>query len=215
MPPIVAIVGRSESGKTTLIEKLVPELKSRRYRVATIKHTHRDPVFDQPEKDSWRHIQAGSEITAVGSQDKIVVIKTVAQPPTLDQIARCLGEDCDIIIAEGFKKSGAPKIEVHRKESGPPLTTVRKLIAIVTDEPLETKARQFSPEDVKGLADLLEKGFIVPQRQRAILYVNENPVTLTMFPKEFITSTIVGMLSTLKGVERVKSIDLFLRKKPD
>jgi molybdopterin-guanine dinucleotide biosynthesis protein B len=216
MPPIVSIIGKSETGKTTLIQKLIPELKSRGYRVATIKHVPQDLVFDEPEKDSWRHIQAGSAATAISSQDKIVLIKPVAQAPTVDQIARCLGEDYDIVLAEGFKDSEAPKIEVHRQEVGPPLATVKKLIAIVTDEPLETKTRQFSPEDVKGLADLLEKGFITPQRQRLILYVNQLPIPLTTFPREFITSTILGMVSSLKGVgQAVKSIDLFLREKPD
>ena len=142
-----------------------------------------------------------------------MVIKQAAQPPTLELTAHHLGEDCDIIIAEGFKQSSVPKIEIHRKEKGPLLTTIRKRIAIVTDEPLETKTRQFSSDDVKGLADLLEKGFILPQRQRTVLYVNNVPIPLTEFPRAFVTSTIIGMLSALKGVARVKSIDLYLRRK--
>ncbi len=215
MPPIVAFVGKSETGKTTLIQKLIPELKSRGYRVATIKHTPRELAIDSAEKDSWRHIQAGSEATAVSAQDRIVIVRPVAQPPTVDQIARYIGEDCDIILCEGFKESDAPKIEVHRKEAGPPLAAVRKLIAIVTDEPLDTKVRQFSTDDIKGLANLLEKGFILPQRQRTILYVNNTPITLSTFPKEFITSTVASMVSSLKGVEHVKSVDLFLRKEAD
>jgi len=160
MPPIVSILGRSKSGKTTLIEKLVPELKSRGYRVATIKHAAHSLSFDEPGKDSWRHAQAGSDAVAISSPDKIVLIRPNTGDLTLDQIARLLGEDCDIILAEGFKQSNAPKIEVHRKEVGPPLSSVTKLMAIVTDEPLETKKRQFPPDDIKGLVDLLEKGFL-------------------------------------------------------
>ncbi len=156
MPPIVSIVGRAKSGKTTLIEKLIEELKSRGYRVATIKHASQGMTFDEPDKDSWRHIQAGSEATAVTSPDRVVLIKPVAEEATLDEIVPLFGEDYDIILAEGFKRGDAPKIEVHRREVGLPLNNVKKLIAIVSDEPLETKARQFSLEDVKGLADLLE-----------------------------------------------------------
>jgi molybdopterin-guanine dinucleotide biosynthesis protein B len=215
MPPIVSIVGKSDTGKTALIQKLIQELKSRGYRVATIKHTPQDLAFDQPEKDSWRHIQAGSEATAISSPDRMALIKPVSQALTVDQVAHYLGEDYDIILAEGFKESNTPKIEVHRQKVGPPLSTIKKLIAIVTDEPLETKTRQFSPEDIKGLATLLEEGFIKPQKRRTILYVNNAPITLTTFPKEIITNTLLGMVSALKGVGPVKSLEILLRKDPD
>lgn len=213
MPPIVSIVGNSKSGKTTLIEKLIRELKSRGYRVATIKHTPQAMRFDEPNKDSWRHIQAGSEGTAIASRDKVVLIKPVASDVTLDEIARLFGEDYDIILAEGFKQDNAPKIEVHRKETGPPLSDIKKLMAIATDEPLETKARQFSLDDVKGLADLLEDGFIKPQKERLSLYANNVPISLSTFPKEFIASVLVAMASSLKGVGEVKKLEVFLRRR--
>ncbi len=162
MPPIVSIVGRAKTGKTTLIEKLIPELKSRGYRVATIKHTLHSVSLDKPGKDSWRHIQAGSAATVISSQEGIVLIKPAESDVTLDSIARLFGEDYDIILAEGFKQGSAPKIEVHRKEVAPPLSDIKGLIAIATDEPLETDAKQFSLDDVKGLADFLEKHFIKP-----------------------------------------------------
>ena len=152
MSPIVSVVGKSKSGKTTLIEKLVQELKSRGYRVATIKHIPQGVNFDEPGKDSWRHIQAGSEATAISSPDKIVLVKPVVQEATIDEISSLLGEDYDIILTEGFKQGSAPKIEVHRKDTGSTLKGLKKQIAIVTDEPLETKARQFTPEDIGALA---------------------------------------------------------------
>jgi len=213
MPPIVSIVGNSKSGKTTLIEKLIGELKSRGYRVATIKHTPQGMTLDKPGKDNWRHLQAGSEATAISSPDKVVLIKPVASDVTLDEIARLFGEDYDIILAEGFRQGNAPKIEVHRRESGPPLSGIKKLMAIATDEPLETKTRQFSLDDVKGLADLLEKGFIKSQGDRLSLYINNAPITLSTFPKEFITNVLMAMASSLKGVGKVRSLELFLRKR--
>ena len=213
MPPIVSIVGKSKSGKTTLMEKLIRELKSRGYRVATIKHAPQGMTFDQPDKDSWRHIQAGSEATAISSHDQVVLIKPVAPDVTLDEIAQLFGEDYDIILTEGFKQDGAPKIEVHRREAGPPLSDIKKLIAIATDEPLEVKTRQFSLQDIKGLADLLEKGFIQPQQERLSLYVNKAPVSLSSFPREIITNIILAIASSLKGVKRVRSLDIFLRRK--
>ena len=212
MPPIVSIVGKSKSGKTTLMEGLIRELKSRGYRVGTIKHTSQGMTFDEPDKDSWRHIQAGSEVTVINSPDKVVLIKPVTQALTLDEIAHLIGEDCDIILTEGFKQDNAPKIEVHRKGGGPPLIAVKKIIAIATDEPLETKTRQFSLQDIKGLADLLEKGFIKPQRERTSLYINNVPVPLSSFPKKIITDVLLTMVSNLKGVGGVRSLDISLRK---
>jgi len=165
MPPIVAIVGESKSGKTTLIETLISELKSRGYRVATIKHSAHRLSFDKPSKDSWRHIQAGSDATAIVSPDQIVLIKPVTEEPDLNEIASLFGEDYDIILAEGFKQSNTPKLEIHRKAVGPPLGHINNLIAIATDEPLETKATQFSLDNIKGLADLLENDFIKSKQE--------------------------------------------------
>ena len=165
MTPIVSIVGKSKSGKTTLIEKLTHELKSRGYRIATIKHAAQGIDFNDSGKDSWRHIQAGSEATVTSSPDKIVLIKPITQDITLDKIAHLLGDDCDVILTEGFKQSNMPKIETHLKETGPPLTAVKNLMAIVTDEPLQTETKQFSPRDIKDLADLIENGFILPHKE--------------------------------------------------
>jgi len=212
MPAIVSIIGHSESGKTTLIEKLIHELKSRGYRVATIKHAQ-DITLDQPGTDSWRHIQAGSEATVISSPDKLVLIKPATGDATLEEIAPLFGEDYDIILAEGFKQGNAPKIEVHRKGSGPLLSDIKRLIAIVTDEPLETKARQFSLDDVKELSDLLEEGFIKPQGERLSLYVNDTPITLSVFPKEFINNVLLAMASSLRGVGEIKSLKVFLGKR--
>jgi molybdopterin-guanine dinucleotide biosynthesis protein B len=215
MPPIVSIVGKSKSGKTTLIGNLIGELKSRGYQVATIKHTPQGMSFDDSDKDSWRHIRAGSEATAIASPDKIVLIKPVTRDVTLDEVACLFGEDYDIILTEGFKKGDAPKIEVHRRQVGSPLGSLRKLIAIVTDETLERETRQFSLQDVKGLADLLEEGFIKPQRERTSLYVNGAPVPLSTFPRDLITNTLVAMVSSLKGVEKVRSLKVLVRRKPE
>lgn len=212
MPPIVSIVGKSESGKTTLLEKLIAELTSRGYRVATVKHAPNESSFDEPGKDSWRHVQAGSQAAVVSSSDKLVLIKPLEKEAGFEQLAHLLGEDYDIILAEGFKTSDTPKIEVHRKQAGPLLPKARKLIAIATDEPLDTKTRQFSLDDAKGLADLLEKGFIQPNKERLSLYVNHAPIILTTFPRQVIANILLAVASSLKGVKKIKSMDIFYRK---
>ena len=165
MPPIVSIIGKSNSGKTTLIEGLIKELKPRGYRIATIKHVSRGLTLDKPGKDSWRHIQAGSAATAISSPGQLVLIKTVPHTPSLDEVAHLFEDDYDIILAEGFKHSNVPKIEVYRKETGLPLN-IRGLIAIATDVLIETTTKQFPLKDVKGLADFLENNFLKSSSKR-------------------------------------------------
>ena len=212
MPPVVSVVGRSKSGKTTLIEKLLSELGSRGFRIATIKHVHNDVEFDKPGKDSRRHIEAGSEAAVVSSSEKVQLIKPLSGSAGLAKLVHLIGEDYDLIITEGFKRDNAPKIMVHRSELGSPLVNLSKLIAVVGDDPVGGEVRHFKSDDIRGIADLLEKGFIIPQKERTSLYINGMPVELSSFPRGFITSTLLGMVSSLKGVGRIESLDISLRR---
>ncbi|MCR4393461.1 MAG: molybdopterin-guanine dinucleotide biosynthesis protein B [Dehalococcoidales bacterium] len=166
MPPIVSIVGKSSTGKTTFLEKLIRELSNRGYRVATIKHSHHSISFDNPSKDSWRHAKAGAAATMVSSTTEIQIIKPVSRELTLEELAKHLGDDYDIILSEGFSRGNAPKVEIHRKEAGPLLDVATNLFAVVTDEPLDVDVKQFSPDDAKGVADLIEEKFILPAKRQ-------------------------------------------------
>ena len=212
MPPIVSIVGRSKSGKTTLIEKLLVELKARGYRVATVKHTHGNMAAPESDKDSDRHLKAGSEAALITGSDRLIMVKPLTPEFTLEQIAQIIGEDYDLILTEGFKEDDAPKIEVHRKANALPLPEVKKLFAIATDEPLDSKARQFSLDDAKGIADLLETGFIKPNKERFSLLINDTPIALNAFTKEFVVNVLLAMANSLKGVGKIGTMKIFLKK---
>jgi molybdopterin-guanine dinucleotide biosynthesis protein B len=212
MPPIVSIVGRSKSGKTTLIEKLIVELKSRGYRVATAKHTHRNMTLPESDKDSDRHLKAGSEASLIVDPHGLMMIRPLQKELNLAQIAQIFGEDYDLILTEGYKQDDAPKIEVHRKDNAPPLTDVKKLFAVVTDEPLDTKVRQFALDDVKPIADLLETGFIKPNRERFTLLVNDVPIVLNAFTGEIVENVVLAMANNLKGVGKIGTLKIFLKK---
>ena len=212
MPPVVSIVGRSRSGKTTLIEKLIVELKARGYHIATAKHTHRDMTTPESDKDSDRHLKAGSEASLIIDPHGLMMIKPLQNDISIEQVAQLIGEDYDLILTEGFKEDDAPKIEVHRKENAPPLEGVKKIFAIATNEPLDTKTRQFPLEDVKGIADLIEDGFIKPQLERYTLLVNNTPIALNAFTKEFIVNIQLAMAHGLKGVDKIKTMKFFLKK---
>lgn len=164
MPFSVSIVGRSNSGKTTLLEKVVGELKQRGYRLATIKHSAHDFELDHPGKDSWRHAKAGSDTVVVSSPRKMALIKRVARDTSLPELLHLIGSDFDFVLVEGFKNSSLPKIEVHRKGKGELLCSEEELLGVVTDEPLSVSVPQFTPDEVRPLVDLLEQGFLAWRR---------------------------------------------------
>lgn len=160
-PPIVSIVGKSNSGKTTLIERLIPVLGARGYRIGTIKHSHHDIDLDRPGKDSYRHKEAGAEAVMVAGPNRIALVKDVADA-WLDDLVGYF-KDLDLIVTEGYKRTTRPKIEVCRAaRSGTPLCADDpSLVALVTDldiEPLPVPV--FRLDDIQGLADFIERRFL-------------------------------------------------------
>lgn len=215
MPPIVSFVGRSKSGKTTLLEKLIKELVVRGYKVATVKHTFHESVLDEPDKDTWRHIQAGSSATALSAANGVLFVAPSGAGTGLDTVARLFGEDYDIILTEGFKNEAGPKVEVHRREKGLPLEGLSNLVAIVTDEPLDAAVKQLSLDDVKGLADFIVDEFIKPYREKVTLFVNGELVHLAEMPAQSLKQVVFSMASVFKPGQTVRSVDLFLKREAE
>lgn len=155
--PLVCIVGRSNSGKTTVLEKLIGELKRRGYRLATIKHhSHPGIEIDRPGKDTWRHAQAGSDHVVIAAPDRVASIRRVDREPTLEEIAATI-QDVDVILAEGYKRTGQIRVEVVRAaRSSAPLCTPGELLALVTDVDIPYDVPQFGLDDATGLADRIE-----------------------------------------------------------
>lgn len=162
MPLIISVVGKSNTGKTTLLEKLIPELKKRGYKVATIKHNVHGLDIDTPGKDSWKHAQAGADAVVIASPDKIGIAKHLDKELTLDEIADQYLSDVDIVITEGFKRSDKPKIETHRHSvHSELLCSKEELIAVVTDTPLDlVGVPQLSFSETDKLANLIVKQFL-------------------------------------------------------
>ena len=115
--PIVSVVGKGDSGKTTFLEKLIRELADRGVRVATVKHHIHDYDIDVPGKDSYRHARAGAFATMVSSPEKFALIHEVEEEMPLDTIARIAHDTgADLLITEGYKHEGRNRIEVSRRE---------------------------------------------------------------------------------------------------
>jgi molybdopterin-guanine dinucleotide biosynthesis protein B len=163
--PILSVVGRSNSGKTTLLEKLLRELTRRGVRVGTVKHHVHGPVtVDVPGKDSWRHKQAGAVAVVLASRSTAFLVRdTDAQLP-LELIAHRYLDGVDLVLTEGFRSGTTPKIEVNRAVLGiPPLCGPDDdLVAMVSDRETGLPVPHFGLEDVAPLADFLESRFLRP-----------------------------------------------------
>jgi molybdopterin-guanine dinucleotide biosynthesis protein B len=216
MHPIISIVGKSKSGKTTLLEDLIIELKQRGYRVAVIKHASDDFELDKVGKDSWRLSRAGSEVVAISSPKKLAVIKQVEHELSPQELSHFIMRDYDLILTEGFKQSNNLKIEVHRKKQGGELLcSPEELLAVVTDEPLSVDVPQMTPDEIRKLADLIEDRLGVWNKEDTVdLLVNEAHIPLSPFTGSFMAKTLLGMVSALKNVKEIKSLHIWLRRKP-
>jgi molybdopterin-guanine dinucleotide biosynthesis protein B len=213
MIPVISVVGRSNVGKTTFLEKAVKELKDRGYRLAVIKHDIHGFEVDQPGKDSWRLTQAGSDVVVLSSAEKMAMVKKPDQELSLDQLAALVADVVDIIISEGYKSADKPKIEVLRAGvSDKVLSKEQELIALVTDQHIDLNVPQFAPDDISGVVDLLVERFLGQQKEADVsLSVNGNPVPIKIFVKDVFINTITGLVATLHGTENAKEIKVTVR----
>ena len=212
MIPVVAIVGHSKSGKTTLIEGLIAEFKRRGRRVAAIKHAHEDFDFDRPGKDSWRYAEAGCEAIAILGPRRSAVLKPHDPGYAFGEVVRAAAGKADIVLVEGLSSGPFPKIEVHRAELGKGLRCDRSdLVAVVTDEPLQIGCRQFSPEEVGTLAGFIEDEIAGGPEGRTALHINGEAVPLGSFTQSIIANTILGFVSSLKGVGAISTVSVLIR----
>ena len=169
-PPLVSIVGKKKSGKTTLVERLVAELVRRGRRVGTIKHGH-DFDLDTEGTDSWRHRAAGSERTVLAGPDGCAVVGSwpESRPAGPRELAARHLNDLELVVVEGFKSEPIPRIEIFRRAAHPepvfpPGTDgAALLLAVVTDDPAYARTVSCAafaaddPELAARLADLIER----------------------------------------------------------
>ncbi len=159
MKVVSFVAASSNSGKTTLIEKIVAILTSRGVRVAVVKHASAGFDLDKPGKDSWRFQQAGANPVVLVGPETIAMMKNIDHEPSSDELAQMTG-DVDIIIHEGFKRNAKNRIEVFRygvSGSRPLSLEDTSFLALVSDRPFDVKMPRFDLNDAEGVADFLLK----------------------------------------------------------
>jgi molybdopterin-guanine dinucleotide biosynthesis adapter protein len=163
MIPIVSIVGKSDSGKTTLLEKLIPILTARGFRIAVIKHDAHSFEIDHEGKDSWRHKQAGAAVTVISSRSKVAMVADTDHDQSLSEIRDALIRNVDLILSEGYKRETHPKIEVYRAEAHRELLCREddNLVAIAGAPPNPPHdVPLFDLNDPRPLCDFIEERFL-------------------------------------------------------
>lgn len=164
--PIVSFVGRSNSGKTTFIERVIPELVRAGYKVATVKHAGHGFDLDTEGKDSWRHRQAGASSVVILSKGSMAMFADVSAEMKIEEVRdRFLDGTYDLIIAEGWKNEGYPKIVIVREQIGEIPISPEGLLAVVSDKPVELDVPVFDLNDVPAVAAFIMKQF--PLRARS------------------------------------------------
>lgn len=166
--PILSFVGRSNSGKTTLIERVIPELVRAGYKVATVKHAGHGFDLDTEGKDSWRHKQAGASSVVIISKSSLAMFADVSDHMNVEDVReRYLDASYDLILAEGWRSEGYPKIVVVRDQIGEVPVSQDGLLAVVSNKPVETSVPLLDPDDVAGVAALIIRHFPKSQRDDA------------------------------------------------
>jgi molybdopterin-guanine dinucleotide biosynthesis protein B len=136
---VVGFAGYSGSGKTSLLEGLIPALRQRGQRVSVVKHAHHRFDIDHVGKDTYRHRQAGAFEVVVASDQRLALMREFERPTELSvhQLIAELDARVDWVLVEGFKQSNLPKIEVWRASNGKPSRYAEDdfIVAIATDSP--------------------------------------------------------------------------------
>lgn len=163
--PAVSFVAKSGTGKTTLLEKVVAELKQRGWRLGVIKHDAHKFDIDHPGKDSYRLTAAGADTMLISSPEKLAIVKKHQESPPIESLIATYFGDVDIVLTEGFKKSGLPKIEVHRAERSETLLCRgeqhdESLVAVASDQALSLDVPVLDLNNPAEVASFVEQRFL-------------------------------------------------------
>lgn len=165
-PPVVSLIGKANSGKTTFIEQLIPALLALGVRVGTIKHHVHEFDMDRPGKDTWRHKKAGASVVALSSPTGLGIIRDTERDLSVDEVIDQYFGDVDLVITEGYKSGPAPKVEIFRSTAhSTPLERDHTWVAMVSDTNLDCNLPVFSLDAPNDLARFLIETLLNSRKQ--------------------------------------------------
>lgn len=154
---VYGVIGWKNSGKTSLMERLVAEITDRGFSVSTVKHVHHTVDLDQPGKDTYRHRAAGAREVVLASADRLAIMVEHRGPePELPAVLARMAP-VDLILVEGYKRDAHPKVEVWREETGHPLIQLGDPLvrAVATDAALALPVPVLDLNDTRAVADFI------------------------------------------------------------
>ncbi|HPN93880.1 MAG: Molybdopterin-guanine dinucleotide biosynthesis adapter protein [bacterium ADurb.Bin236] len=209
MIPVVSFVGDSNTGKTSLVEKVVAELSSRGCKVGTAKFTRCDFDPDTEGKDTFRHTAAGAFATALVAPRKTALFVPSDPAPTLDEIVYQYFTLADIVIVEGGKEQECDKIWVKGDGPEPRGFNAEDMIAVASPSEFEAGVPVFDRNDAKGISDFIQNRYLKNvSRSEVRVWIDGKFLPVKPFVKAFIGQTIKGMLSSLKGGKKGERIHI-------
>lgn len=196
-PAVFGFYGESNTGKTSLIVKVIKRLTNEKFKVVTVKITDKNIGIDTEGKDTWKHNQAGSKIVVLSSPVETGFI--IKRNKDIEAILQHIGEltDCDVVLIEGANDPSTPKIRLGKN------IQERENTIISYDGKLDTIIELIKGEIEKRKDD--ETG-------KVIVRINGKQIPLTEFPSEFIKRTIIGMMSPLKGVDKINKVEIYFKQ---
>lgn len=155
---IYGVTGWKNAGKTGLMERLVTEISGRGYSVSTIKHSHHSADVDHAGTDSHRHREAGAQEVVLASSARVAIMQELreAAEPSLQSLLGRMSP-VDLVLIEGYKKAGHPKVEAWREDANNPLIAKdnQSIRAVASDVPLDLDRPVFDLDDTSAIADFI------------------------------------------------------------
>jgi molybdopterin-guanine dinucleotide biosynthesis protein B len=190
---VIGFYGESNTGKTTIIVKIIEQLVKERYAVATIKNTDKNVNIDTEGKDTWKHQHAGAKLVSLSSLNEtdFMINKRMDVNNIVDIIFAC--EPVDIVLVEGARNLNIPKIKIGSGENR------------------DNTIMQYQ-DDFKEVIKIIKKEIDKKKKKHDVrIMVNGKKVALSEFTEEIIKNTLVGMLSSLKGIDQINEVEIHLR----
>lgn len=221
-----SVAGKSNSGKTGLVEKIVKELKSRNLKIATIKHTKGDHTIDEKGKDTWKHRKAGSDLVifSTPSETSFIHDRKLGLDEILDNVN---GEDeYDAVVIEGMKDVDMPKVTMGDSDIDSEICYDENLDEIIEwieknielTEILNSLPRldcgKCEYDSCREMAESILEGKNVIEDCEKLdvdvidLKINGETVPLSKFPSNLVEGGIIGMLKSLKGVKDINKVEI-------